>query len=188
MSTVIGLYDTRFQLADVGPKSTITLSSAFAVTPGADNLDCDLDLGAITPDSIDTGSGNITTTGTVAGGTGTFTGTVTGGTVTPTKLTMAAVSTLTIATGAVTATKSYHKIDTEAAAASDDLDTINGGAAGELLILLAANGAHTVVAKNGTGNLLLAGSDFSMDNADDRLVLISDGTNWLELCRANNGA
>ena len=96
-------------------------------------------------------------------------------------------TTLTIATGAVTATTSFHAIDTEAAGATDDLDTISGGQTGQVLYIHAANGARDVVAKDGTGNLKLAG-DFTMDNAEDTLTLIFDGTNWLELARSGNGA
>jgi hypothetical protein len=95
---------------------------------------------------------------------------------------------LTISSGAITVTKPFHTVDTESAASSDDLDTINGGRAGHTLILRAHNSARTVVAKNGTGNIKLAGSDFSLDNSDDTLVLFHNGTNWLELSRANNGA
>jgi len=94
---------------------------------------------------------------------------------------------LTIATGVVTATQSYHKIDTEADAATDDLVTISGGAAGQELTIKATDSARTVVAKNGTGNLQLT-ADMSLDNANDTLTMIYDGTNWLETGRANNGA
>ena len=96
-------------------------------------------------------------------------------------------TTLTIASGAVTATTSFHAIDTEAAAATDDLDTISGGQTGQVLYLHAANGARDVVAKDGTGNLKLAG-DFTMNNAEDVLTLIFDGSNWLEVSRSDNGA
>lgn len=94
---------------------------------------------------------------------------------------------LTIATGAVTATQSYHSIDTEADAATDDLDTISGGTAGQILTIKAIDSARTVVAKNATGNLQLT-ADMSLDNANDTLTMIYDGTNWLETGRANNGA
>lgn len=103
-------------------------------------------------------------------------------------------SNLTIATGAVTIDKhGYLVIDTEAAAASDDLDNIlsvssDPVGAGCVIYLRAANSARTVVVKNGTGNLRLSGADMSLDNADDTIVLIYNGTNWLELCRSNNGA
>lgn len=98
-----------------------------------------------------------------------------------------AATELTIATGAVTATKTVHTVDTEGDAASDDLDTINGGRAGQLLILRAADSARTVVAKDGTGNLNLGG-DFSLDNVEDTLTLVSDGTDWYEIARSDNGA
>lgn len=94
---------------------------------------------------------------------------------------------ITIATGVVTVTTSFHAIDTEAAAATDDLDTINGGQTGQVLYIHAANSARDVVAKDGTGNLKLAG-DFTMNNTEDTLTLIFDGTNWLEISRSDNGA
>ena len=94
---------------------------------------------------------------------------------------------LTIATGAVTATQSYHTIETQGGAASDDLDTISGGSTGQMLVIRAVNSAHTVVAKDGTGNLKLAG-DCTLDNAEDTLTLIYDGANWLEISRSDNGA
>ena len=96
-------------------------------------------------------------------------------------------TTLTIASGAVAATTSFHAIDTESAGASDDLDTITGGQTGQVLYIHAANGARDVVAKDGTGNLKLAG-DFTMNNTEDVLTLIYDGANWLELSRSDNGA
>lgn len=86
---------------------------------------------------------------------------------------------LTIATGAVTITQAYHSIDTEAAAATDDLDTINGGVAGDIIYLRAADGTHTVVLKHGTGNIVTPnGSDYSLDDANKAVALIFDGTNW----------
>jgi hypothetical protein len=93
---------------------------------------------------------------------------------------------LTIASGIVTKTDVYHLIDTEGGAASDDLDTINNGVVGDILIISAKDDTHTVVVKDGTGNLDLMG-DFSLDNAKDTITLIYTGSVWLELCRANNG-
>ena len=96
---------------------------------------------------------------------------------------------LTIATGSITTTGTYHTVDTESAAASDDLDTIVAGTDGQFLILQAEDGARTVVAKDGTGNLQLAG-DFSLDNAQDTLTLIYSAalTAWVEISRSDNGA
>jgi hypothetical protein len=92
---------------------------------------------------------------------------------------------LTIASGVVTATRSYHTIDTEADAASDDLDTINGGTAGDRLVITSTNATRSVVVKDGTGNLQIEG-DFTMNNPQDTMELIYNGTNWLELSRSNN--
>lgn len=100
-------------------------------------------------------------------------------------LSLGAPQALTIASGAVTATRSFIAVDTESAAASDDLDSIAGGAEGDMLVVRAADDAHTVVLKDGTGNLKLAG-DMSLDSANDRIVLMHDGTNWVELSRADN--
>lgn len=92
---------------------------------------------------------------------------------------------LTIASGVITVTSSYHTVDTEADASTDDLDTINGVADGVFLYLAAANSARTVVLKDGTGNLSLAG-DFSMDDANDRILLIGGASSWFEVARSDN--
>ncbi len=102
-------------------------------------------------------------------------------------LTLTDGSELTISSGIVTATKSFHVIDTEGDAASDDLDTINGFALGKILTISAANDARTIVVKDGTGNLAIAG-DFSLDNTQDTISFRGTATGWVELCRSNNGA
>jgi hypothetical protein len=95
-------------------------------------------------------------------------------------------SELTISTGAITPTTSYHIVDTEGDAASDNLDTIAAGTTRTILILSPANAARTVVLKDGTGNLQLAG-DFSMDSNLDFIVLFGIGSSYFELTRSNNG-
>lgn len=99
-----------------------------------------------------------------------------------------AATTLTIATGIITAAgRMIYKVDTEAAAATDDLDTISGGVAGDMLILMAANDARTVVVKHATGNILLHGAaDFSLDHTADKQLLWFDGSNWLGLAPGSN--
>jgi hypothetical protein len=94
-------------------------------------------------------------------------------------------STLTISSGVVTATGSSHNLDTEAAAATDDLDTINGGTEGDILILCTAVSSRDVTLKDGTGNLSLAG-DFALLTSQYRIVLYYNGTNWQELSRSAN--
>lgn len=60
------------------------------------------------------------------------------------RLNFTAASQLTIAANAVTMTESVHTIETQGAAATDDLDTISGGTEGDILIIYPANAAHTV--------------------------------------------
>lgn len=98
---------------------------------------------------------------------------------------------LTIASGVVTAVQSFHAIDTEGDIASDDLDTINGGAEGDLLMLRASASSRTVVLRDFTvsgGNIFLDGSTaFSLDHARDRILLAcNDVGNWCELSRSSN--
>ena len=85
-----------------------------------------------------------------------------------------APTTLTIAVGEITRTQRRHKVDTENQAATDDVDTINGGADGDELILRAADGTRTSVFKNGTGNIVMSG-DFSLDDTTKSLHLWYNG-------------
>jgi hypothetical protein len=95
---------------------------------------------------------------------------------------------LTIASGAITVGNSrYYIVDTEADAASDDLDTINGMVQGEVYTFRAADAARTVVFKDGTSNLRTAG-DFSADNSQDRIMLMRDDSLVYEVARSDNGA
>lgn len=94
---------------------------------------------------------------------------------------------LTIDTGAVTAVKSYHRIETEGSSATDQLDTINGGVSGDILVLASANSARDTSVANATGNIFLAGSNFVLSHTRDRLVLMHDGSaGWFELSRSDN--
>lgn len=94
---------------------------------------------------------------------------------------------VSISGGVISVSQTFVSVDTEADAASDDLNTINGGTEGNLLIVIAENAARTVVLKDGTGNLKLAG-DCTLDNSEDTVTLIKTGLNWQELTRSNNGA
>jgi hypothetical protein len=94
-------------------------------------------------------------------------------------LNMGSPVTLTIASGAVTIprTTSYHFIDTEASAAADDLDTINGGVAGDVISVRSAASSRDVTLKHGTGNIQLAGAaDKLLSNAADVAWLQYDAT------------
>ncbi len=94
---------------------------------------------------------------------------------------------LTIASGVITVTGSYHRVDTQSDASSDDLDTINGGTDGDILVLRAINSLRTVVMKDGVDNLRLAG-DFSLDHVGDTIMLIFYDSTWNELSRSGNAS
>lgn len=104
-------------------------------------------------------------------------------------VTLGPSSELTIASGAIVPTGSYHTVDTESEAASDDLDTITATNAtdGAILVLRAISSSRTVTVKDGTGNILLAG-DMVLDNSADTLTLKYAGSNWVEIARADVGA
>jgi len=94
---------------------------------------------------------------------------------------------LTIATGVITAIRSYHKIDTQGDLGTDELDTINGGSLGMILILTSENDGRDTTLKHATGNLRLSqGNDFILDNINATITLIYNGTNWLEISRSAN--
>lgn len=91
-------------------------------------------------------------------------------------LRLTGASTLTIASGVITATNNYHKVDTESAASNDILDTINGGADGYVLILVLSSSSHTVTIGHNTGNILCIGSrSITLQNDSDYAILIYSG-------------
>ena len=89
-------------------------------------------------------------------------------------------STLTIASGAITVTDSFHLVGTEAAASTDDLTTINGGAtAGQVVVLMASDDGDTVVVK--TSASLAVGADTSLADDTDTITLMYTGSAWVGL-------
>lgn len=84
---------------------------------------------------------------------------------------------LTISSGVITLTGTYHRVDTEADASSDDLDTINTGSDGLIVVLRAENTARTVVIRDGTGNIETAdGNDIFLDNTEKTVLLQYDSS------------
>lgn len=96
-------------------------------------------------------------------------------------------TTLTIATGAITVTGELHEIDTEAAAATDDLDTINGGIDGMEITLFTANSSRDVTVKHNTGNIQ-CGSDRVLTSNRDviRLRYLVGTSSWQMISFADN--
>lgn len=98
-------------------------------------------------------------------------------------------SELTIASGVITITGIAHTVDTQADAASDDLDTISGGSDGEIIILRAENAARTVIIRHNTGNILTADTgSITLDDTSKTAVLQYDAalSKWLVLSSAIN--
>lgn len=96
-------------------------------------------------------------------------------------------STLTIAAGAITPDRAFHRIDTEGAAATDNLDTISqvNHPDGRILLLRLVDAARVVVVRHnqgGTGEILLdSGLDLELNSLDQLLALYRDGAVWREL-------
>jgi len=96
------------------------------------------------------------------------------------RISIGSAEALTISGGAITPTKSHVTADTEASAASDDMDTINNGAAGRIMYLRCANAARVVTVKHGTGNISTAtGADMVLNNTALYCMLIYSGTAWV---------
>ena len=97
----------------------------------------------------------------------------------------------TIASGVITITSGYLTVDTEGAAASDDLDTItigvmsDGVAIGEgsVIILQSVSAARVITVRDTVGNIRLQGN-FTFASTDDRLTLLYNGSAWVEIARA----
>jgi hypothetical protein len=89
----------------------------------------------------------------------------------------------TIATGAIAVTpsvgESHYQVDTEGSASADDLDTITGGATGDVIGLVSANTARVVSLRSGYGNILLTGgSPVTLDTVG-AFLLRYNGANWV---------
>jgi hypothetical protein len=85
---------------------------------------------------------------------------------------------LTIASGAITVTQGLHTVDTEGDAATDNLDTINGVAANQIVYLKTANAARDVVLTNGVGNVYTPnGTSVTLSSTNQGLAAMGDGTN-----------
>ena len=100
-------------------------------------------------------------------------------------------STLTIASGTVIPTVGSHAIDTEGAAASDNLDyiTYTNMPDGRLLLIHSVNSARVVVvrhAQGGAGQIVLqSGTDLSLRDSNEYLMLSRIGSNWVEVFRSS---
>lgn len=101
-------------------------------------------------------------------------------------LSVGSTASYTIASDAITLTTAgLIQVDTQSAAATDDLSTISGGAEGDIIIVFSADASRDVTLKDNTGNLRLAG-DFTLSHTQDRITLVKVSSNWFELARSDN--
>jgi hypothetical protein len=104
-------------------------------------------------------------------------------------ISVGAGATKTIATGAITASQTYTIVDTEAAAAADDLDTISGGADGDIIIMRSADSGRDVTVKHAAGNIRLNGTtDKVLSSVTDTLTLMRIGGIWCQIGYGDNFA
>ncbi|MQU91741.1 endosialidase catalytic beta-propeller domain-containing protein [Sinorhizobium meliloti] len=100
------------------------------------------------------------------------------------------VSTLSIAGGVLTLTgtrSGLYVIDTEGAAATDDLDTIADADVfdGDTIVLKTSSSSRDVTIKNGTGNIN-AGADRVLNSGSDQIMLMYFGGTWYAFPYADN--
>ena len=91
----------------------------------------------------------------------------------------------TIASGVITLNGKYSRLmlETEGSAATDDLDTINGGFIGQVLTLSQTSSLRDVTVKNGTGNITLSGGDYNIQSSSHTITLMYNGSTWDEVAR-----
>lgn len=93
-----------------------------------------------------------------------------------------ASTTLTVASGAITVTQGVHRVETEASAATDDLDTISGGVAGQFIKLAAVAGTRITRIRHGVGNIEVPLTmDVVLDSSRRFVELYYDGSIWYVL-------
>lgn len=98
---------------------------------------------------------------------------------------------MTIAAGVITVaaqpTLTVIGVDTEGAAATDDLTNITNGTAGQIVILHTIAPTRDVTVKYNSSLICLNGGvDFLLSNPRDTLMLLYDGERWLEIGRGDN--
>jgi hypothetical protein len=88
---------------------------------------------------------------------------------------------LTISSGVITVTHSFHEIQSETVGA-DNLDTINGGHDGAILVLRAESGVEEAITLTNSGNII---GPVGTISGDDAVTLMYDGTRsaWIILSR-----
>lgn len=79
----------------------------------------------------------------------------------------------------------FEFVEPEGSTGTDDLNTINGGYNGQIITFGMPLSSYSVIFKDNTGNLRLAG-DFALTSNDDTITLIKFSTTWQEVARSDN--
>jgi hypothetical protein len=139
--------------------------------------------------TIDINSGAIdgTPIGSSSPSTGSFTTGIFSGDVSITGVqSIGNLSNLIVSSGTITIARNFHTVTGEGSV-SDNLDTVNGGAVGTILVLVAGSDTQTITLTE-SGNMELNGTTFALDNTEDTITLIWTGSEWREISRSDNGA
>jgi len=100
------------------------------------------------------------------------------------QLNIGATTTLTLSSDAITVTRNRHLVDTQSAAAADDLSTINGSTDGDLLVLQSVSAARVVTIKHNVGNIWMpSATDIVLDDPKKTAQFVYDSTSskWLHI-------
>lgn len=95
---------------------------------------------------------------------------------------LASSGSATIASGAITISDELMLVNTESSASTDNLDTLNGGSAFDIVLIRAIDDTNTVVIRSGVGNIVtLSGDSISLN--DDKLGawFIKIGSTWHQI-------
>lgn len=104
--------------------------------------------------------------------------------VTQGKLQIGSAGAVSVSSGAIAYTQAFHEVSTESGT-TDNLDSITGGSEGDFLVLRPASGDAIIVRQGVGGNIIMA-SNFTLNNPSDKILMLCDGANWVEIERANN--
>lgn len=89
----------------------------------------------------------------------------------------------TVASGVLTVNpangEGFYAAESEGGAATDEIDTISGGATGDVIALILQNAAHVIKLKHNTGNLNLPDNADLTLSATFSVLLRFDGSKWL---------
>tara|TARA_R100000655_G_scaffold105893_1_gene154563 strand:- start:503 stop:1084 length:582 start_codon:yes stop_codon:yes gene_type:complete len=96
---------------------------------------------------------------------------------------------LRISSGVIVITHSLHLLDTEGSASSDNLDQINNGQNGQLLILKTKYSARDVTIRHDEGNILTNGEgDIVLNTVDDTVMLFYFNLSWYQILKSDSGS